>query len=71
MGEMGQGKMGNWPKLSQFFSNFPPISYEFLTFFLHFPLGTFGSFSHFPNFPPFPPIFLHFSVFLIFLYLCG
>ena len=66
MGEMGQGIMGNLSQIVSFFSDFCPISYEFHTCFLHFPLGTFGTFSHFPispHFPPFPPIFLQFPTF--------
>ena len=39
MGEMGQGKMGNSSQIVSFFSDFPPISYEFHTFCLHFPPG--------------------------------
>ena len=80
---MGQEKMGNLSQKVSFLSDFSPISYEFQTFFLHFP-RIFGTFSHFPisphfppfvsispHFPPFPPIFLHFSIFPIVLYLCG
>ena len=62
MGKMGQAKMGNLSQIVSFFSDFPPISYEFHTFSLHFPLGIFGTFSYFPippHFPPFPSIFLH------------
>ena len=60
MGKMGQGKLGNLSQIITFFSDFPPISYEFHTFFLRFPLSTFGHFAPFPpifsHFPPFPPI---------------
>ena len=75
--------MGNLSQMVSFFSDFPPLSYEFHTFFLHFPLDIFGIFSHFPiatRFPPFfsilfpppfPPISPHFPISPIFLYLCG
>ena len=76
--------MGNLYQIVSFFTDFPPRSHKFHTFFLHFPLGRFGIFSPFPvsphfltffsispHFPPFPPISLHFSIFPIFLYLCG
>ena len=66
------GKMGTLSQIVSFFSDFPPISYEFHTLFRHFPLGIIGIFSHFPislHFPPFspipPPIFLHVSIFPI------
>ena len=55
--------MGNLSHIVSFFSNFPPISYEFHTFFLHFPLGIFGIFSYFPISPHFPPFFFHFPPF--------
>ena len=44
-------KQGKW----DISSYFPPISYKFHTFFLHFPLGTFGTFSRFPTSPHLPP----------------
>ena len=60
MGTMGHGKMGNLSQIVPFLSDFPPIAYDFHTFFLHFPLGIVGTFSHFPIppvSPPFPLIF--------------
>ena len=68
MGKMGLGQMGNGSQIVSFFSDFPPISNEFHTFFLHFPLGTFGIF---PQFPPFSPNSPHFFIFPIFLYPCS
>ena len=78
----GKWDRGNWefcPKWSHFSPIFPPISYEFHTFFLHLPLGFFGTFSHFPiyplsppfspispPFPPISPISPHFSISPIF-----
>ena len=35
MGKMGQGGIRNLSQIVSFFSDFPPISYEFHTFFLH------------------------------------
>ena len=77
MGIMGLGKMGNLSQIVPFFYDFPPISYQFCTFFVHFPKCTFGNFSQFPispHFSPFPPIFphgSHFPQFSMALWLVG
>ena len=69
--------MGNLSQIVSFFSNFSPISYEFHTFFLHFPLlpMDFWHVLPLPHFPPFPPVVLHSPacspILPIFLYLCG
>jgi hypothetical protein len=67
-GETGLGNIRNLSQIASFFSDFPPISSTFHTFFLHYPLVT-------PHFPPLPSIFLHFPtfspIFPIFLSLCG
>ena len=66
VGKMGLGKMGNLSQIVPLYSDFPPVSYKFHTFFLHSPQFIFGNFPQFPNspvsphFPPFPPHFPHF-----------
>ena len=70
MGEMGLAKMGKPATIVAFFSHFPPLSYEFQTFFCTFPKYSLGNFSQFlialpyppfipisPQFPPIPPPF--------------
>ena len=54
MGKRGQGKIGNLPQIVSFFSDFPPISFEFHTFF---PTFSTTYFWHFLTFPHSPPIF--------------
>ena len=65
--------MGKLSQIVSFFSDFPPISYEFHTFFRHFPLGVFGTFSYFPISPHFPPFFHcpHFPLRLVGYFGCG
>ena len=41
MGNMGLEKMRRLSKIVPFFSNFSPISYQFHTFFVHFPKSSF------------------------------
>ena len=62
------GYMTNLSQIVPFFSDFPPISYQFHTFFLHTPECIFGDFSqflillYFPPFPPLSPRFLRFPL---------
>ena len=56
------GKMGNSSQIVPFFSDFPPVSCQFHTVFIHLPQCIFGRFPQFsisPHFPPSPPISPH------------
>ena len=60
MGKMGLDVMGKLSKIVPFFSDFPPIFYQFHTFHMHFPKCMFGNVSQFPislKFPPCSPRF--------------
>ena len=65
--KIGFGENGILSQIVPFSSDFPPISNQFHTFFLHFRECIFGNFSqfpslpHFPSFFPFPPIVPHFA----------